>query len=165
MMTPHSIAVRVVTRLRELGLTVATAESCTGGLVAVYLTDIPGASAVYPGGFVTYTNEVKQASLGVRAETLAACTEIAAETACEMAAGARARLGTDIGLATTGIAGPGGGTEEHPVGTVYIALSAKAHVSVRRLSLGDIGRDAVRHAATEAILQELLDYLNKSDHT
>lgn len=154
-----TLASRVVAKLLETGTTLSTAESCTGGLIAARITDVPGCSSVFFGGCVTYTNEIKQVLLGVLAETLAAHTEISAETALEMARGARERLGTDIGVSTTGIAGPGGGTDEHPVGTVYIALSSGAGETARRLELGDIGREAVREGAVTAIFEWILDIL------
>ena len=95
---------------RERGLTLATAESCTGGLVAVRLTSVPGSSAVFLGGIVAYANEVKESLLGVPAEVLAAYGAVSAETAVAMAHGARERLGADLAVSVTGIAGPGGGT-------------------------------------------------------
>ncbi|HWD18056.1 MAG TPA: competence/damage-inducible protein A [Verrucomicrobiae bacterium] len=113
----------VVRLLTERGQTVALAESCTGGYIAHRLTNVPGASAVLPGSFVTYSDAVKQKLLGVRAATLAAHGAVSAETAREMAEGARNALGADYALAVTGIAGPGGGSDEKPVGTVFIALA------------------------------------------
>ena len=112
----------VVRELTEKHLTVAAAESCTGGLMLKRLTDIAGASACVSGGFVTYTNEMKMNLLGVKADTLAQHGAVSAETALEMARGARRVSGADIGVGITGIAGPGGGTEEKPVGTVYVAV-------------------------------------------
>ena len=110
----------VLALCRAKGLTLATAESETGGLVAQRLTSIPGASDVFVGGVVAYANEVKEAALGVPAELLAAHGSVSAEVADAMARGARARLGADVAVAVTGIAGPGGGTEEKPVGLVYL---------------------------------------------
>lgn len=118
-----SLEERVVQGLREQGMTLALAESCTGGLLAKRITDVPGASEVFGFGCVTYSNEAKQALVGVSPETLERYTAVSPETALEMARGARQRGGADIGLSTTGYAGPGGGTEEHPVGTVFIGLS------------------------------------------
>ena len=154
-----TLAARVVSGLLETGTTLATAESCTGGLIAARVTDVAGCSAVFYGGCVTYTNAVKQALLGVRTETLEAYTEVSAQTACEMARGTRERLGTDIGVSTTGFAGPGGGTAENPAGTVYIALSAADGERAWRLDLGDIGREAVREAAVEEIFRKILEKL------
>jgi nicotinamide-nucleotide amidase len=106
--------------VRARGLTMCTAESETGGLIATRLTSIPGASDVFVGGVVAYANEVKEAALGVPAELLAARGAVSAEVAEAMAQGARERLGADVAVAVTGIAGPGGGTEEKPVGLVYL---------------------------------------------
>jgi nicotinamide-nucleotide amidase len=102
------------------GWTLATAESCTGGLVAGRLTSVPGSSAVVLGGIVAYANEVKEGELGVPAAVLAEHGAVSAETAAAMAAGARARLGADVGISATGVAGPGGGTPDKPVGLVYL---------------------------------------------
>ena len=155
-----TLAALTVTKLLETGKTLATAESCTGGLVAARITDVPGCSAIFLGGCVTYTNEIKQKLLGVRAETLNAYTEVSAQTACEMAQGTRERLGADIGVSTTGFAGPGGGTAENPAGTVYIALSTAAGTQAWRLSFGDIGREAVREGAVAEILKRVLEALS-----
>ena len=106
------------------GLVLATAESCTGGLVGAALTEVAGSSAWYAGGFVTYANGRKVADLGVREETLAAHGAVSHETAIEMARGACVRTGADLSIATTGIAGPGGGSAEKPVGTVFVAVAA-----------------------------------------
>ena len=133
--------------------TLAVAESCTGGLIAKRLTDIPGCSDAFLGGCVTYCNDAKMKLLGVRAETLEAHTAVSAETAAEMARGVRTALGADIGLATTGYAGPGGGTPEEPVGTVYIAISTADGERVRRLSMSPLrSREYIRYsAATQAM--------------
>lgn len=109
--------------LTERGLTLATAESCTGGLIGNRLTNVAGSSGYYRGGIVAYENKVKQEQLGVSRTTLSMFGAVSEETACEMALGARKALGTDLAIATTGIAGPGGGTEEKPVGTVAVALA------------------------------------------
>ena len=111
---------------RERGLTLATAESCTGGLVAARLTSVPGSSDVFLGGVVAYANEVKEAELDVPAEVLAEHGAVSAETAAAMARGARERLGADVAVAVTGIAGPGGGTPEKPVGLVYLHAAGPA---------------------------------------
>ena len=108
----------------ERGLTVAVAESCTGGLVAARLTDIPGASDAFAGGVVAYANDVKAASLGVPEQLITAHGAVSAEVAAAMAAGVRERLGADVGIAVTGVAGPDGGTEAKPVGLVYLHVSA-----------------------------------------
>jgi nicotinamide-nucleotide amidase len=105
---------------RARGLTVATAESCTGGLVAARLTSVPGSSDVVLGGIVAYANEVKERELGVSSALLAAHGAVSAEVAEAMARGARERLGADVAVSVTGVAGPGGGTPEKPVGLVYM---------------------------------------------
>lgn len=122
--------------LVERGLTVATAESCTGGLVAAKLVDYPGISAALREAHVTYANEAKVRYCGVREETLSRYGAVSEETAREMAQGLRARSGADIAVATTGIAGPSGGTPEKPVGLVYVACACAKDVYVERLTLG-----------------------------
>jgi nicotinamide-nucleotide amidase len=113
----------VLSLLRERGLTLATAESCTGGLVSARLTDIPGSSSVFTGGIVAYSDAVKVAELGVPEEVLRKHGAVSAETASAMARGARERLGVDVAVSVTGVAGPGGGTEEKPVGLVFLHAS------------------------------------------
>ncbi len=125
----------LVAQLKEKGLTVAFAESCTGGMIARRVVDIPGCSAVFAGGAVTYANEAKIKMLGVKPETLDAHGAVSAETATEMARGIRQTLDADIGVSVTGIAGPDGGTPEKPVGTVYIGVSTKDGETVKRLAL------------------------------
>lgn len=140
----------VLTLLRERGRTLAIAESCTGGLVSAALTSVPGASLSFRGGVVAYDNAVKVAQLGVDAETLATAGAVSEEAAREMARGARARLGADVGLSTTGIAGPDGGTPEKPVGLVWIALDDGETRAHRMQLRGD--RDAIQRRATTAAL-------------
>ena len=116
-------------------LTLATAESCTGGLISQMLTDIPGISGVFMGGAVTYSNDAKEEYLGVKKETLLQHGAVSRQTAGEMAAGVRSRLKTDIGVAVTGIAGPDGGTSQKPVGLVYIGLSSEKGTVTKELRL------------------------------
>lgn len=116
-------------------LTLATAESCTGGLISQMLTNIPGISSVFMGGAVTYSNDAKEEYLGVRRDTLLQYGAVSRQTAAEMAAGVRSRLKTDIGVAVTGIAGPDGGTPDKPVGLVYIGLSSVKGTVTKELRL------------------------------
>ena len=152
-------AARVLDACRTHGLKVATAESCTGGLVAGALTEIPGSSDVLDRGFVTYSNAAKQAMLGVPASILERHGAVSRETADAMAAGALAMSNADLSVAITGIAGPGGGSAEKPVGLVHFAAAARDGRRLHREKrYGDVGRSAVRRAAVaEALaLLELL---------
>ncbi|HEX3560143.1 MAG TPA: competence/damage-inducible protein A [Pyrinomonadaceae bacterium] len=141
-------------RLAVGGFTLAVAESCTGGLVAHRLTEIPGSSNYFMEGVVTYSNEAKTRLLGVPAELIERHGAVSAEVAEAMAEGVKARAATDFGLAVTGVAGPGGGTSEKPVGLVYISLADDAHTEHRRIMLpGD--RHLIRWRASQAALDLL----------
>ena len=143
-------------------LTVATAESCTGGLMAGELTAIPGCSAVMAGGVVVYQEREKTALLDIAPETLAAHTAVSATVAKEMAEGACRVLGADVGIATTGYAGPGGGTPEEPVGTVYMAVSFRGETVVERLSLSSKrDRKYVRDVAVKRAISFALSFLRQ----
>jgi len=142
-------------RLREMGATLATAESCTGGLIAQRITDVAGASDYFRGSVVAYADDVKTSLLGVRPETLEAHGAVSEETAREMADGARQRFGADSALAATGVAGPGGGTPDKPVGTVWIAL-ARAGASPRARKLRPPGDRATIRGWTAAAALEML---------
>lgn len=132
----------------------ATAESCTGGMIAAALTDIAGSSTVVDRGFVTYSNEAKQDMLGVSSNTLYAHGAVSKETAIEMAIGALARSRAGIALSVTGIAGPGGGTADKPVGLVWFGVAAKGKVTFAEHRLfGDLGRDKIRQRAVETALR------------
>ncbi len=133
--------------LREHGATLAVAESCTGGMIASKLVSVPGISAHFIEGAVTYSNDAKIRRLGVRPETLAAHTAVSAETAREMAEGIRRTSGASLGVATTGIAGPDGGTVEQPVGLVYIALASESGTAVQELRLTG-SRERIRNVAS-----------------
>lgn len=122
--------------LTERGVTLATAESCTGGTIASRLTALPGASVYFKGGVVAYSNEVKESHLGVKHETLATHGAVSEETAREMVEGVRNRMDADFAIATTGIAGPDGGTPEKPVGTVWIAVASKEKTEAQLLQFG-----------------------------
>lgn len=151
-------AYALVRELETRGMTAATAESCTGGLIAKLITDVSGSSRVFAGGFVTYTNEIKIGVLGVDANVIARDTEVSHACAGEMAARARERMHTDLAVSTTGFAGPGGGTDADPVGTVYIGVSTKnGTVSHRFSASGGATREEVRFAAACRALELLLE--------
>ncbi len=135
---------KLVDILKEKGLFISSAESCTGGLFSAFITEVPGASDVFCETIVTYSNEAKMRELGVKAETLDSVGAVSEETAREMADGIRRRTGADIGVGITGIAGPGGGTPEKPVGTVYIAVSSDRWSKIKLLRSRAETRDGVR---------------------
>jgi nicotinamide-nucleotide amidase len=141
----------VLALCRAQGLTLATGESCTGGLVAERITRVPGSSDVFLGAIVAYANRVKEAELGVPAELIAAHGAVSAEVAAAMAAGARSRLGAHIGIGVTGVAGPGGGTPEKPVGLVHVAVETPDASRVLDFSY-PADREAIRSRATVASL-------------
>lgn len=149
------LAGRLGERLAAARLTLSVAESCTGGLLAARLTDREGASRFLLAGLTTYSNEAKVRLLGVDARTLEAHGAVSREVAEAMAGGARTRTGADAAVAITGVAGPGGGTEEKPVGTVWIAASVAGRREARRFRF-DGDRRAVREASVTAAL-EMLD--------
>lgn len=152
---------KIVSKLKEKGLTLATAESCTGGLIAKSITDVSGCSSVFYGGVVAYDNSVKENVLGVKAETLSAFGAVSYETAREMAQGVKRALNTSIGISTTGIAGPGGGTEKKPVGTVYIGIAIDGLVESVRLDIGQHrSRDEIRNEACRKLLALLLEKIS-----
>jgi nicotinamide-nucleotide amidase len=154
----------VLDAARGQGLSLGTAESCTGGLVAARLTSVPGASDAFRGGIVAYENDVKLAQLAVPEETLAAHGAVSAETAAAMAVGARESLGADVAIAVTGVAGPDGGTPEKPVGLVYLHASSSDAEQGRELRLpGD--REAIRRRAAAAALHLVRELLARSRHT
>jgi nicotinamide-nucleotide amidase len=139
-------------------LKIATAESCTGGLVSAALTDIPGSSEVFERGFVTYSNEAKVALLGVATETLAAHGAVSAPVAREMAEGALAHSLADVAVAITGVAGPGGGSAEKPVGLVHFACARKGFATVAvEKRFGPLARADIRAAAVATALRLILE--------
>lgn len=136
--------------------TLATAESCTGGLLGKLMTDIPGVSEVYLGGGVTYANSAKVTICGVKEATLAAHGAVSDEVACEMAEGIRLALGADIGVSTTGVAGPGGGSAEKPVGLVYVGVSDKNGTRAFKLLHGEnLSRDEIRYKTAEFVFGQI----------
>ena len=158
MSTGTSQARLLVAALRERNLRIATAESCTGGMMASLITSVPGSSEAFDGGIVSYANTVKQRSLGVRAETLEKYGAVSAETAAEMVSGVCRIMDVPVGISVTGIAGPGGGTAEKPVGLVWFGVSYHGIVNTecRRF---DGGRAAVRRAASHYAIALALDMI------
>lgn len=151
---------RVVEANRAAGRTVAVAESCTGGLVAAALTEIPGSSDVFAAGFVTYSNEAKMRLLKVNSDVLETFGAVSIAVAWSMAQGALANSEADVSVAITGIAGPGGGSEKKPVGTVVFARAEQggdpADVHADRKQFGDLGRGGIRLQAALVALELLL---------
>lgn len=145
--------------LRQRGMTLAVAESCTGGRIGDWITNVPGSSEYFLLGVATYSNQAKEQVLGVRAETLAAHGAVSTQVAEEMAAGARLRAGADLGVSTTGIAGPGGATPGKPVGTVCIGLAWEGSTWSRRYDLGDRGRDFIKGLTSMTALDRLRRWL------
>lgn len=150
-------------RLRESGRTLAIAESCTGGLIAGEITRVPGSSAYFLAGLITYSNAAKVSLLGVRPETLQAHGAVSQPTVEEMAAGVRRHVGADVGLAITGIAGPGGGTPEKPVGTVHIAVCDHERTLHRQPRFALADRDEIRRRAVVAALALTNEFLQAGD--
>ena len=150
----NSDAAALVARLAERKLTVSTAESCTGGLIASSIVDVPGASAVFPGGAVTYASAVKTALLGVPEELIREKGVVSRDVAAAMAEGAQRRFGTDLAVSVTGVAGPDGGTPEAPVGRVYIGVAIDGKTVTFREDLPG-NREEVRRAAAEKAIRYL----------
>lgn len=150
---------QIISKLVEKNITIATAESCTGGSLGKIITSVPGVSSIYGYGFITYANEAKVNILGVSPKTLEEHGAVSHETALEMAIGARNVAKSDIAVSVTGIAGPGGGTEEKPVGLVYIAIADKDGAEYRKLIL-DGSRDEIREKTCEKVFELIKEKLN-----
>ena len=156
----YSDHVDAATELLELyrgkKLTIATAESCTGGMIGALLTDIAGASDVFQGGFITYSNELKHILLGVNVDLLNEYGAVSDEVACAMAEGAAMRTGADYAVAVTGVAGPGGGTAQKPVGLVYVAVAGHGKIICKKINT--VGsRQQVRSGSVASALNMLRD--------
>lgn len=159
-MFTHAQTIRAETILaeaRQRQLKIAVAESCTGGLIAACLTAIPGSSDVFERGFVTYSNEAKIEMLGVRPDLIAAHGAVSMEVAAAMAQGALTHSHADVAVSVTGIAGPGGGTPQKPVGTVCFGQAATGFVHADRVVFADQGRNAIRNDALDHALSLLLE--------
>jgi PncC family amidohydrolase len=157
-----ALAARIQAVMIERGLKLATAESCTGGLVGHVLTETSGSSAYYVGGLISYSNELKENELGVDAATLAKHGAVSAQTCVAMAQGARARYGADVAIAVTGIAGPDGGTADKPVGLTYVGVADVEGHDVRRHQwTGE--RHANKVQSADAVLRLLLERLGAAE--
>ena len=147
---------KLVALLRERGLRISSAESCTGGMLAAYITEVAGSSEVFEESIVTYSNEAKMRELGVSGKTLRRVGAVSRETAYQMAEGICRHTGAEIGVGITGIAGPGGGTEKKPVGTVYVGLNICGDISVYHLLIRGTRRE-VRRETCRFVFETLLE--------
>lgn len=159
-----ALATRVGERCLAIAARIATVESCTGGLIGHALTEVPGSSAYYLGGFVTYSDAAKQTMVGVPADVLAAHGAVSAQTALAMAIGGRDRTGADIGVSVTGIAGPDGGSSAKPVGLTYVAVADREGGEVRRFVWSGSRADNKRSSA-QAALELVLERMAAADRS
>lgn len=157
---PAGAAQQVIALLSTANKTIVTAESCTGGMVAAALTDVPGASQAFFGGYVTYANMAKSRMIHVQARLIRDYGAVSNQVARAMADGARNTAHADYAVAITGIAGPDGGSEKKPVGLVYVAVSTELATVVIEHKFGDLGRDEIRKASVAAALELVLEVLS-----
>lgn len=150
---------QIIQILTDKQQTIVTAESCTGGMIAAALTDIPGASAALYGGYVTYANAAKSRMIHVQARLIRDYGAVSNQVARAMADGARNTARADFAVAVTGIAGPDGGSEKKPIGLVYVAVSSELATVVIEHKFGDLGRDEIRKASVRAALDLVLQVL------
>ena len=158
-----SLGKRIIDLLRDSNKTIVTAESCTGGLIAAALTDIPGASAALYGGFISYSNTAKSRMIQVPQRLIHDYGAVSNQVARAMADGARNTARADVAVSATGIAGPDGGTEKKPIGLVYVAVSTDLATVVIEHRFGDIGRDEVRKATVAAALDLIIQVLTSDE--
>ena len=158
-----SLSKALIAELIARKLTVATAESCTGGLFTGALTSVPGSSDTVYGGFITYANAAKTKFIGVPARQIRDYGAVSSQVARSMAEGARSTARTDIGVGITGVAGPGGGSDKKPVGLVYVAVATKEATHFVENRFGEIGRNEVRAKSVEAALELLLEVLSTEE--
>ena len=156
-MALRRISILTVQALKEKGMTLSAAESCTGGLISKCITDVSGSSAVFAGGMVTYTNRIKTDVLGVDASVIKEHTEVSHACAKAMAERAKTLFCTDYALSATGYAGPGGGTEKDPTGTVYIGIATPTGVRSERICVENATRTQVRNTVAHYALQMLVN--------
>ena len=161
-MAEKTVEQRCYEALKARGVTFAAAESCTGGLIAKRITDVPGASGVFMGGIVSYTNEIKEKLLGVSHEVLEEQTAVCEEVAMEMVKGACDALGVDYAISATGVAGPTGGTPEIPTGTIWLGYGSKDDVRTFCLT-EDYGRGVNLNIAVKKALNLFIEYLNEQE--
>jgi nicotinamide-nucleotide amidase len=154
---------RIIQILTEKQQTIVTAESCTGGMIAAALTDIPGASAAVYGGYVTYANAAKSRMIQVQPRLIGDYGAVSNQVARAMADGARNTAKADFAVAVTGIAGPDGGSDKKPVGLVYVAVSSDLATVVIEHKFGDLGRDGIRKATVQAALDLMLQVLTSDE--
>ncbi len=154
---------QIIDILAAANKTLVTAESCTGGLIAATLTDIPGASAAFYGGYITYANAAKSRMIDVQARLIRDYGAVSNQVARAMADGARNTAHADFAVAVTGIAGPDGGTEKKPIGLVYIAVSSELATVVIEHRFGDLGREAIRRATVAAAFDLVLQVLTSDE--
>lgn len=158
-----SVAKQVIDLLTATSKTIVTAESCTGGLIAAALTDVPGSSAAVYGGYITYANTAKSRMIHVQARLIRDYGAVSNQVARAMADGARNTAHADFAVAVTGIAGPTGGSDRKPVGLVYVAVSSELATVVIEHNFGDLGRDEIRKASVDAALDLVLQVLTSTE--
>jgi len=154
----------VIELLTASSKTIVTAESCTGGMIAAALTDVPGASAAVYGGYITYANSAKSRMIHVQARLIRDYGAVSNQVARAMADGARNTARADFAVSVTGIAGPDGGSEKKPVGLVYVAVSSELATVVIEHQFGDLGRDDIRKASVNAALELIVQVLTSVKH-
>jgi nicotinamide-nucleotide amidase len=157
--TEASRAERLITLLTQAGKTIVTAESCTGGMIGAAITDVPGSSSAFYGGFITYANSAKSRMIHVQPRLIRDYGAVSNQVARAMADGARNTARADYALSVTGIAGPDGGSEKKPVGLVYVAMSSELATVVIEHRFGDLGREGIRRASVDAALDLALQVL------
>lgn len=162
-----TLAESVVKYCCSKGYSISTAESLTGGMISKFITSVPGASEVFELGVCSYSNRIKNKVLGVRNETLAEYTAVSKQTAEEMSQGIKNLSGSDIAVAVTGVAGPGGGTDESPVGTVFVSVRFKDKCQTENLSLykryESLGREDIRLLTTKEAFEMILELIKKAE--
>ncbi|MDF2798949.1 MAG: damage-inducible protein CinA [Devosia sp.] len=159
LITEPSRAERLITLLTQAGKTIVTAESCTGGMIGAAITDVPGSSSAFYGGFITYANSAKSRMIHVQPRLIRDYGAVSNQVARAMADGARNTARADYALSVTGIAGPDGGSEKKPVGLVYVAMSSELATVVIEHRFGDLGREDIRRASVDAALDLALQVL------